>query len=769
MKKKHLYAPIFVLSFVVVLGKPLPAQTISIPANTSVGTWDPVTRTYTLTQDVYESIHIAEDNLTLDGAGHRVIGPGYDQSTGYGVYLRGRIGVSVKNVNVEGFVMGILVQLSRGCTLANNTASNNFRGIWLLGAEYAPGMSGSNTLSGNVMSTNQYNFGVHGFSDSDFDNAIDTSNTVDGKPIYYVKNAAGGIYDSSTNAGVFYAINCDNITIKDLTVTGNTHGVLFWKTHNSRIENVVANSNESGLLIQYSHSNTLAENTANSNYNGIELEYSNGNVLANNTTNANKFWEEGLGDWVPGFGIKLAFSSNNTLIGNTASSNVIGIFSSGSGLIANNTANSNWDTGIDIRTESIVRGNTASSNYEHNIRVDGDNNLIYNNNFISPIKWQALTAGTGNIFSLDKPTGGNYWSDWTTPDADGDGFVDYPYVLAGGQDNLPWAVRDGWANKAPVADAGDNMLITSVQQAFTVVQGRATDPDGDGLQYRWLEGQDQLLAWTSVGVNGEAYLNLGTLPYLAIGNHTLTLEVRELQTGGLSASDSMVLTIENSPPVPQPAPSSQVVRMGIDPITIVADVVDFDGDILSYEWLKDTQVLALGQVETVQGGAAVPLPDLQIGAGDPRFPLGINLVELRVTDGIYAPVSAFVSVEFIDTSAPSLSPLPSVTILWPPNHELQPVTIAANAFDNSGGLIHLEVTVESSQPPDADGDGHTIPDYYIDWVDDQTGIIELRLRSERAGNGDGRTYTITITATDASGNRSEALVDIRAAHDQRKM
>jgi hypothetical protein len=53
-------------------------------------------------------------------------------------------------------------------------------------------------------------------------------------------------------------------------------------------------------------------------------------------------------------------------------------------------------------------------------------------------------GGSGNIFNLDKPTGGNFWSNWTTPDVDGDGFVDNPYVFYGGQDDLPWAVQDGW-------------------------------------------------------------------------------------------------------------------------------------------------------------------------------------------------------------------------------------------------------------------------------------------------------------------------------------
>ena len=61
----------------------------------------------------------------------------------------------------------------------------------------------------------------------------------------------------------------------------------------------------------------------------------------------------------------------------------------------------------------------------------------------------------------------------------------------------------------------------------------------------------------------------------------------------------------------------------------------------------------------------------------------------------------------------------------------------------------------------------TIPDYYVDSVNDQTGLIELRLRSEPSGKGPGRSYTVTITATDESGNQSVARVDIRAPHDKR--
>ncbi len=74
---------------------------ISIPGDTSVGTWNPGTRTYILTSDVSETIEIVEDNLTLNGAGYTVTGTGILGSIG--VLLNGRTDVTIKNLNVQGF------------------------------------------------------------------------------------------------------------------------------------------------------------------------------------------------------------------------------------------------------------------------------------------------------------------------------------------------------------------------------------------------------------------------------------------------------------------------------------------------------------------------------------------------------------------------------------------------------------------------------------------------------------------------------------------
>ncbi|MGB9629230.1 MAG: HYR domain-containing protein, partial [Thermodesulfobacteriota bacterium] len=66
------------------------------------------------------------------------------------------------------------------------------------------------------------------------------------------------------------------------------------------------------------------------------------------------------------------------------------------------------------------------------------------------------------------------------------------------------------------------------------------------------------------------------------------------------------------------------------------------------------------------------------------------------------------------------------------------------------------------------GDGDTSPDWTEPVIDQNNGIITLKLRAERSGKGKGRIYTITITATDQSGNSNQGKVEIRVPHSQGK-
>jgi PLD-like domain len=98
----------------------------------------------------------------------------------------------------------------------------------------------------------------------------------------------------------------------------------------------------------------------------------------------------------------------------------------------------------------------------------------------------------------------------------------------------------------------------------------------------------------------------------------------------------------------------------------------------------------------------------------------------------------------IDKTAPALVGLPRDCVLWPPNHKLVHVA-TVSAEDGLSGVRDLSVSATSSEIEDAPGDGDTAPDIVI-------GSGDVQLRAERSGSGDGRTYTVTASATDAADN-----------------
>jgi len=101
--------------------------------------------------------------------------------------------------------------------------------------------------------------------------------------------------------------------------------------------------------------------------------------------------------------------------------------------------------------------------------------------------------------------------------------------------------------------------------------------------------------------------------------------------------------------------------------------------------------------------------------------------------------------------------------LWPPNHKMVDVTVSYDVTDNCPLPPNsCTLSVTSNEPVNGKGDGDTFPDWIV--VDDH----HVLLRAERAGNGDGRIYTITITCTDSGGNSSEDQVEVTVPHDRRR-
>ncbi|HUV03274.1 MAG TPA: NosD domain-containing protein [Desulfobacteria bacterium] len=191
-----------------------------------------------------------------------------------GIYLCNTSYCDISNNTVSNNIVGIFLSFSSNNTVTNNNVSNNiYHGIYLC-------FSRDNTLTDNTMFGDNYNFGVFGSSLSDYIQNIDTSNKVNGKPVYYWINEENK--QIPDDAGFVGVVNSTNITVKDITLVNNAQGVLLIYSTNSRIENVTVMDNKGGFYLYSSTYNTITDNTALDNEYGIYLGSSNNNLIYNN-------------------------------------------------------------------------------------------------------------------------------------------------------------------------------------------------------------------------------------------------------------------------------------------------------------------------------------------------------------------------------------------------------------------------------------------------------------------------------------------------------
>ena len=306
------------------------------------------------------------------------------------------------NVSFNGEI-GIYIIECDNAILTNNTVSNNEGGIFLNdGRNYI--------LRNNTINNNTCNFDVEYGDVQD----IDISNTIGGKPIYYLVNQANVVIDSSWNAGYVGVVNSNNITVKDLTLTNNGQGVLFDDVQNSRIENMIVENNTWGIYLMDSSSITLRNTTANLNEKyGIYIddEYDNSIDTSNTVNGKPVYYFYDIHDQTinnlntahltiaessniiikdnnisGGDGIVLSDVEDSNIINNLVSGNFYGIHvdKSNNNIFTNNSANLNKNVGIDIDGDSsnnIIANNHANENGLHGIKIHGDsnNNTITNN------------------------------------------------------------------------------------------------------------------------------------------------------------------------------------------------------------------------------------------------------------------------------------------------------------------------------------------------------------------------------------------------------
>ena len=173
-----------------------------------------------------------------------------------------------------------------------------------------------------------------------------------------------------------------------------------------------------------------------------------------------------------------------------------------------------------------------------------------------------------------------------------------------------------------------------------------------------------------------------------------------------------------------------------------------DGDVLTFEW-KDADGNVVGTTATV----------------NLTLPLGEHTFTLTVDDGNGGTDTDMVDVAVVDTTPPTLSVTLSPNVIRSHNHMLVEVTATiqvSEVCDPNPSIVLLSIT--SNEPDDGLGDGDTPND--IQEADFGTDDSAFLLRAERSGTGDGRIYTVTYQAVDASGNTITDTSQVTVPHDQ---
>jgi parallel beta-helix repeat protein len=219
----------------------------------------------------------------------------------YGISLQYVKNAHLQNINCSSHTFdGISLFYSNSNTISGNTATD-IDGYGILLSHSSDNKISDNILyssirldgvnnnvSGNVMkkcglqiySGNTVNY---------YSQNIDTTNLVNGKPLYYYTNEIDLGSNNFTNAGQVILASCRSSFIEDLNLSCGETGITLINCNNNTIKrNTVNNNRNDGIYIFGGDNNTISENTVYyNNNNGFFLEYCDYNLFLENNVSYN--------------------------------------------------------------------------------------------------------------------------------------------------------------------------------------------------------------------------------------------------------------------------------------------------------------------------------------------------------------------------------------------------------------------------------------------------------------------------------------------------
>jgi parallel beta-helix repeat protein len=460
----------------------------------SIGVWDAPSQTCTLSAPLSGLVVIDSDGITLDGANLGLAttsDPTINQHAAVLIFQHQND--TIKNLTVSAGGDGVHVEQATSTTLDNVTSIGSTNGFLVAGSEnvtienctvkdpVASGLYAYFDIKNLTLRNNHFSESLPDDGLSTHDNiflyfpmdqnnqpeniSIDQSNTVDGRTVYYFENQNGADFENLPNAGVFYCVNCQNITLASTTFDGghNKSQINLYETTGSKIENnIVKNGRNYGLYLNNSDGNDIEGNNFSSDQTSVGSMISSQNIYRGNTFDSTGY---------PDPGIEL----NGQSVGNLV------------------TENNFQDTGgIDVigGSSSIIVQNNFFDGY-------GDRNI-----------WQYSGIGTATI-AQNLPVGGNYYQLYHLPsqgcsDLNNDGLCDTAYDVPTAYgatetiDAYPWTTPNGWQNYKG-ATTTDNVLFLPGIEASRLYQTNS----GGVEQRKWEPWNDSDVRDIELGENGE--------------------------------------------------------------------------------------------------------------------------------------------------------------------------------------------------------------------------------------------------------------------------